>query len=151
MAMYNNYVNDDDYNVTINGVDLIMEEFTPNENFNRRELSRKNIIGGTQTVVKGNYIVRDFNFTTHFIIDPNYPDAYDDMFREWLSKPVEVISRWMGGKFDAEINIKKYIDSPNYLRLEIQLTEVPEPESLIPNEDFEVPSDVINEVKKTSS
>ena len=140
MEMYSDKVNTDYFNVSIDGYDLIAEEVTPNEAYNRRETSRKNIIGGTQTVIRTNYIPRDYTFVTHFIIDPLYPDVYDNIFREWQSKNVEVISKHMGGKFQAECIVKPTPnDSPNYLRVEIQLVEVPDTNSLIPGDEFTVP------------
>ena len=149
--MYNKFVVAEDYNVSIDGYDMVMEECTPNESYNRRETIRHNIIGGTQSVVRGNYIVRDYTFTTHLLIDPQYPDVYDEVFRLWQSKPVEVISRYMGGKFNAECIIKRNPnDSPNYLNVEIQVIEIPTSVSLIPNDALNVPVDKITPVKITS-
>lgn len=139
-AMYHNHVATTDYNLSIDGLDIVAETITPSESFNRRETSRKSIIGGTQTVIRTNYIVRDFNVTCHFMIDPLYPDIYDNIFREWQSKPVEVICKEMGGKFNAECIIKKSVDkSPNFLKVEIHLVEIPS-DSLIPNDTFKLPS-----------
>ena len=141
MAMYKDNINKNYFNVSIDGYDLIAEEVTVNEAYNRRETSRKNIIGGTQTVVRTNYIPRDYTFITHFLIDPLYPDVYDNIFREWQSKAVEVISKQMGGKFSAECIVKPSLeDSPNYLRVEIQVIEIPDTNSLIPNDSFVSPS-----------
>ena len=70
-----------------------------------------------------------------------YPDVYDNIFREWQSKAVEVISKQMGGKFSAECIVKPSLeDSPNYLRVEIQVIEIPDTNSLIPNDSFVSPS-----------
>lgn len=151
--MYDKNVDADFYNITLDGYQLIMEDFTPNESFNRRETIRHNILGGTQSVMRGNYLPRDFNFTTHFLIDPDYPDVYDDIFRDWQSKAVEVISKYMGGKFKAEVIIKKSPtqQSPNYLAMDIQVIEIPEEKSLIPKDEFNVPKDVITPVTVTSS
>lgn len=149
MARYSKNVKETDYNLSIDGIDIIVEEYTPNESFNRRETSRKAIIGGTQQVIRTNYLPRDYSVTTHFIIDPSYPDVYNKMFREWQSKPVEVISRLMGGKFNAECIVKTTQDSPNYLKVEIQLVEIPE-KSLIPNDELQIPTDKINDVTISS-
>ena len=153
VSMYDKNVDADFYNITLDGYQLIMEDFTPNESFNRRETIRHNILGGTQSVMRGNYLPRDFNFTTHFLIDPDYPDVYDDIFRDWQSKAVEVISKYMGGKFKAEVIIKKSPtqQSPNYLAMDIQVIEIPEEKSLIPKDEFNVPKDVITPVTVTSS
>ena len=141
MAMYKNTINKNYFNVSIDGYDLIAEEVTVNEAYNRRETSRKNIIGGTQTVIRTNYLPRDYTFITHMLIDPLHPDVYDNIFREWQSKAVEVISKQMGGKFSAECIVKPSLeDSPNYLRVEIQVIEIPDATSLIPNDTFVSPS-----------
>ena len=140
VSMYSDKVNKDYYNVSIDGYDLIAEEITPNEAYNRRETGRKNIIGGTQCVIRTNYIPRDYTFITHFIIDPMYPDVYDNILKEWQSKDVEVVSKYMGGKFQAECIIKPtYEESPNYMKLEIQVIEIPDTQSLIPNDAFKAP------------
>ena len=143
VSMYPEKVNTDYYNVSIDGYDLIAEEITPNEAYNRRETGRKNIIGGTQCVIRTNYMPRDYTFTTHVIIDPMHPDVYDNIFREWQSKDVEVVSKYMGGKFQAECQIKpSHEESPNYIKLEIQLIEIPDTSSLIPNDVFKAPKNV---------
>ena len=149
-AMYHDHIKSSDYNLSIDGLDIIVEEITPNESFNRRETSRKSIIGGTQTVIRTNYLPRDYNVVCHFLIDPLYPDVYDNIFREWQSKPVEVISKDMGGKFNAECMLKKSpSDSPNYLRVEIQLVEIPSDKSLIPNDAVKIPTG--SKIKVTST
>lgn len=150
--MYKKSVSATDYNVSIDGYSMIMEECNPNESYNRRETIRHNIIGGTQNVVRGNYIVRDYSFTTHLLIDPEYPDVYDDVFKSWQSKPVEVISKYMGGKFNAECIVKRNPnDSPNYLSVEIQVIEIPTELSNIPNDTFGAPVDKISMVTVTST
>ena len=139
MNMYRKDIDSKLFNVSIDGYDLIAEEFSPSESFNRRDTSRHNIIGGTQTVMRTNYIPRDISFVAHVLIDPLFPDVYDDILKVWMSKPVEVISKELGGKFKAECIVKKTHEKPNYLKLDIQLIEIPG-KSLIPNDEFKVPS-----------
>lgn len=148
--MYKANIPKENYNVSIDGYSMIMEEVTPNEAFNRRETIRHDIIAGTQDVMRGKYIVRNYTFITHLLINPEYPDIYDDIFRLWESKPCEVISKKFGGKFNAEVIIKRHNnDSPNYLTVEIQVIEIPE-NSLIPGEGFVTPQDKITPIKITS-
>ena len=147
MLKYGDKVDKNFYNISLDGFDMIMEECTSNEAYNRRETIRHDIIGGTQTVMRGKYLVRDYTFKTHLLIDSNAPDVYDATFREWESKPVQVISKYMGGKFDAEVIIKKNVnDSPNYLTVEIQVIEIPK-KSLIPNDVVDLPEDKVSSVK----
>ena len=150
--MYSSKVNKDFYNVSIDGYDLIAEEINPSEAFNRRETGRKSVIGGTQVVVRTNYIPRDFTIVTHLLIDPLYPNVYDSIFQEWQSKDVEVVSKYMGGKFNAECIVKpSYEDSPNYMKVEIQLVEIPDTKSLIPNDEFKAPENKSDEELKIIS
>lgn len=143
MKAYAENIDSNYFNISIDGFSLIGEDISPNESFNRRETSRKNIIGGTQSVVRTNYIHKDFNFTAHLRIDPLYPDIYDETLQLWQSKTVEVISKELGGKFNAECIVKRKHDSPSYLTLDIQLIEIPEATSNIPNDTFAVPTDKI--------
>lgn len=150
-GMYSKSMDSSFYNVSIDGYDMVAEEITYNEAYNRREVSRHNIIGGTQRVVRTSYIPREYEFTTHVMIDPTAPDIYDNVFKDWMSKNVEVISKHMGGKFNAECVVKiDPNDSPNYLKLTITLTEIPDEKSLIPNDEFEIPEDIISKVKISS-
>lgn len=150
--MYNSNVDSKLFNISIDGLDLIAEEINPSESFNRRETLRKNIVGGTQQVVRGGYIPRDHTIITHIMIDPEFPNVYDNIFMEWMSKPVEVISKDLGGKFNAELIIKKsHNDSPNFLKLEIQIIEIPNNKSNIPNDSLKIPSDELSSVTVKSS
>jgi len=152
MDMYDETMDTSFYNISIDGYDLVAEEISPNESYNRRETSRHDIIGGTQRVVRTTYIPREYSITTHVRIDPTEPDIYDDVFRDWMSKNVEVISKYIGGSMKAECVVKvDPNDSPNYLKLEINLTEIPDEKSLIPGEEFNVPDDVISPVKISTS
>lgn len=148
MSAYAKDIDSKYFNVSIDGFSLIGEDISPNESFNRRETSRKSIIGGTQSVVRTNYIHRDFSFVSHLRIDPLYPDIYDETFQVWQSKPVEVISKELGGKFNAECIVKRKHETPSYLTIEVQLIEIPDATSLIPDDSFVVPTD---KVTKTST
>lgn len=145
---YNKKLKSKLFNITIDGFDVIGEDISPNESFNRRETSRKAIIGGTESVIRTSYIRRDWSFKLHFQIDPEYPDVYDDMLRLWQSKPVEVISKELGGKFNAEVIVKRTHSTPRYLDVDVQVIEIPSSTSLIPNDTVKVPT---TKVTTTSS
>ena len=150
--MYSDKVDTDYFNLSVDGYDIIAEDINPNESYNRRETVRKNIIGGTQQVVRGGYIPRDATIVTHFMIDPEFPDVYDEIIMEWQSKPVEIISRELGGKFDAEVIVKKtHNDSPNFLKMEMQIIEIPSSTSNIPNDTMKIPSDELEATTDTTS
>lgn len=134
-------------NVEIDGYPFYAENITATEAYNRRETNRTSILNGTEHVSRGKYVVRDYSFTTTVFVPDNRPDVHDDVFREMMSKPCEVISPYMGGKFMAEVIIQKDIEeaSPNHIKLDIQVIEIPDTESLIPGDTFFVPEDILSE------
>ena len=128
-------------NIEIMGYPFYVESVTANEFFNRREEIRNKILGGTEDVLRGQYISRDFSITTHVPIDPTRPDANNSVFREMMSKPVEVISPELGGKFNANVVIKPGHTKLSHLELSIDIKEVPDKDSNIPGESkFVVPA-----------
>ena len=147
--MYDDNINQKYFNVTIDGLPLIAYDHSPSESFNRRETSRKSIIGGTEDVKRTSYVHRDITFHAKVKIDPLYPHIYDSTFMLWQSKSVEVISNEFGGKFNAECIIKKTHETPAYLHLEIQLIEIPGEDSNIPDDKFIVPAEKVVETKVT--
>jgi hypothetical protein len=133
---------DELHDVTIDGNLFICESVSPSESFRRRERNRTNILNGTQVVTKGVYVPLDVTFTTHVSIDPTRPDMYDNVFEEMMSKSCEVISPELGGKFNAQVLIKKEHDKYGMLKLTIQLIEIPDVVSRIPGEgEFIIPED----------
>ena len=131
----------DEASVEIEGFPFIVESCSPDESFNRRELGRTSIIGGTQVVTRGAYIPRTATISTHVRCPPDRPDIYDDIFREMMSKPCKVISPEIGGMFDAEVVVKREHETPDYLKLTFTITEIPSTNSNIPNETFSKPAD----------
>jgi len=128
-------------NIDIMGYPFYIESITTNEYYNRRDEVRNKILGGTEDVLRGGYIGRDFTITTHIPIDPNRPDVHNQVFREMMSKPVEVISPELGGKFMANIVVKPTHTKQSHLELSIDIKEVPGKDSLIPGESkFVVPA-----------
>ena len=136
--MYN--VPTDGCNMEIMGYPFFAESVSPNESFRRREFNFNNIVGGTQKVTPGAYIGLDFSVTTHVRVDPDRPDEHNDIFQEMMSKPVEVISPEFGGRFDAIVVIKPEHETPDSLKLTINIKEIPTNDSLIPGEEFIVPA-----------
>lgn len=144
MGMYEDIKEGVEPTVEIMGYPFYAEEITGNESYNRRELNRQSILGGTEFVTRGKYIVRDFSFTTTIYVPDGHPEKYDDIFEEMVSRPCEVISPYMGGKFDAEVIIQKTAPeaSPNHIELDIQVKEIPDATvSNIPGDSFTKPAD----------
>ena len=140
----------DNFNMQIEGYDIFAEEVTSDESFNRRETNRQYIMGGTQYVMRTNYIPRSYSFKTHLFIEPHRPDAYDSLFRDWCSRPVEIISPELGGKFKAELTIKREHRTPRMIEVTFQAVEVPERQSNIEDDFFLVPEDKITKEVKES-
>lgn len=122
--------------VEIDGYPFYAEEISAEESYNRRETNRQSILGGTEYVTRGKYITRQFSFTTYIYFPTGHPEQYDAIFQEMVSKPCEVISKYMGGKFNAEVTVQKTAEesSPNTLKLDIEVVEIPEMDSLIPGD-----------------
>lgn len=155
MGMYEDVIEGVSENIKIMGLPFFAENITAEEPYNRRESNFNSILGGTEVVTPGKYIHREYSFTTTIYFPDGRPDAYDKTFEEIMSKPVEVISKYMGGKFKALINISKNHPeySPNHMDLDVTVTEVPELNSNIPGESkFVVPSvkKITNEDNKSS-
>lgn len=146
MGMYSDIVEGVSENIKIMDIPFYAENISSDEPYNRRELNRTSILNGTEHVSPGKYVPRSYSFSTVIYHPINRPDAYDNIFREMLSKPVKVVSRYMGGSFMAEIKIEKNIEecSPNHLALDISVTEIPGKKSLIPGE----PRLIVPAVKK---
>ena len=136
--------------ITIMGIPFYAENIQADEPFNRREREFTPILGGTERVSKGKYIHREYSFTTTWFFPTGRPDAYDKVFKKMMSKPVEVISKYMGGKFKALITISQTFPeySPNHMDLDVTVTEVPSSKSNIDGESFTVPK--VKKIKVTS-
>lgn len=141
MGMYDDIHTGVSESITIMGIPFYAENITPSEPYNRREREFTQILGGTERVSQGKYIHREFSFTTTIFFPTGRPDAYDNTFRKMVSKPVEVVSPYMGGTFKALIQITPSFpeNSPNHMDLDVTVTEVPDKKSRIPGESFSVP------------
>ena len=67
-----------------------------------------------------------------------------------MSKPVEVVSPDLGGRFNAIVVIKPERDKLDTLKLTISVKEVPSSKSRIPGEKFSVPKTRKIKSKKTN-
>ena len=141
----------DGCNLEIMGYPFYADNVSPNEAYRRREYNFTNIVGGTQDVTPGAYVGLDFTVTTHVFIDPDRPDEWNSIFQEMMSKPVEVVSPELGGRFKAIVVIKPEREKLNALKLTISIKEVPSSKSLIPGEEFSVPKSRKVTKKKTTT
>ena len=127
-----------DPNVEINGFPFYATEIKANEGLNRRELTRKKIKMGTEFVARGEYIPREYSFTTTIEIPEERPDIHNEVFLDIMNSPAEVVCPDMGGIFKAQVIIKQSHETgnPTQLDLEVTVKEIPE-KSLIPNDTVE--------------
>lgn len=123
-------------NIEIMGYPFYAENITGDEPFNRREYNRTQILGGTQKVTPGEYIHRQYSFTTTIYHPEGRPNIHDEILREIMSKPVEVISPYMGGNFKAIVTFQRNHEEGgiNHYNLDVTVEEIPGKNSNIPGE-----------------
>lgn len=119
--------------VEIDGFLFFPESVDGEESYARREFKRTKIMSGGEFVTRGQYIPKEFSFSTTLDIDPNQPFMYDKIFQIMENKPCEVVSPYMGDVFKAEIQIdKKHPKSaPSSLQLDIKVKEIVDPKTTV--------------------
>ena len=132
--MYTHIIKGTAENIKIMGYPFYAENIESDEPYNRREREYTPILNGTEEVTKGKYVHRSFSFSSLISFPPGKPEIYDPIFQKMESDSVEVISRNMGGKFKANITIRKSFPYPNRMKVNVKVTEVPGKKSLIPGE-----------------
>ncbi|WP_458454189.1 hypothetical protein [Methanobrevibacter sp.] len=125
MGMNNHIIGELSENIKIMNYPFFAEEIESEEPYNRRERKFTSIIGGTERMSSGEYVHREYSFTSTISYPPGDPGAYDHIFKKMMSKPVTVVSQSMGGTFQALIKIHKSFPAPNRIKLDVTVTEVP--------------------------
>ena len=150
--MYKDIVNGVSETVEIDGYPFYGENIRGNTSYNRRELNRQKLLGGTENVTRGKYMPKEYTFSTEVYTEGN-PTIFDEIFKEMSNKECEVISPYMGGKFNAEIIIDREDEeaSPEHMNLEITVKEIPGQQPNIPGESFTVPEDVLEAENKKAT
>lgn len=135
MGMFDDIVTGVSENIEINGYPFYAENIDSQEPFNRRDYEFKPVVNGTLVARRGKYIQRKYSFQTT-LYHKNRPDEHDKILAEICSKPVEVISPSMGGKFKAIVTFTKSIDegSKYHTDYDVDIVEVPTTKSRIPGE-----------------
>lgn len=147
--MYKDVVNGVSETVEIDGYPFYAENIRGNTSYNHRKLNRQKLLGGTEHVARGEYMVREYQFETEVYTEGN-PRIFDEIFLNMSNKECEVISPYMGGKFNAEIKIERDDEeaSPDHIRLDVTVIEIPDEQPNIPGEVFVIPEDLIKEENK---
>ena len=129
----NNAYANNNSGVEIDGFLFFPESVKADESYARREYKRTKIMSGGEFVTRGQYIPKEFSFTTVLDIDPNQPFMYDKIFQIMENKPCEVISPYMGDKFKAEVQIDKTHpkSAPASLKLDIKVKEIVTPRTTV--------------------
>ena len=142
--MYKDIVNGVNETVEIDGYPFYGENIRGDTSYNHRKLNRQKLLGGTEHVSRGEYMSREYRFETEVYTEGN-PRVFDEIFLEMCNKECEVISPYMGGKFKAEVTIEREDEeaSPEHMRLEVTVIEIPEQQPNIPGESFVVPEDIL--------
>lgn len=132
-----------DQNVEIGGFPFYAESINSNESYSRRDLKRTKIMNGAEVVTQGDFIPRDYSFTSKLQIEKDRHDMYDEVFQILISSPQEVVCRDMGPIFDAQVTIKKQpiTGDPYNIQVEVQVVEIVDTSSYFP--DFVTQSDII--------
>lgn len=128
----NNYCNNNS-GVEIDGFLFFPESVKGDESFTHREFKRTKIMSGGEFVTRGQFMGREFSFTTTLDIDPNEPYMYDKVFQIMENKACNVISPYMGDNFLAEIQIDKTHpkSAPASLKLDIKVKEIATPKTSV--------------------
>lgn len=128
-------------NLEIDGVLFIVEDVSYVNTLPKRKLNRMKIIHGTEVATKGEYVPLEFEITTTLDVPVDRPDYYNDALTELQSENREVFSPLLGS-FKAELTINYELDTPESLKVKIQILEVPGEKSNIPGENlFVIPED----------
>lgn len=150
--MYKDIVGGINETVEIDGYPFYAENITSNNSYNRREVNRQPLLGGTEKATRGKYLVREYSFSTDVYTEGN-PRVFDEIFRDMCNKQCEVISEYMGGKLKAEVDIEREDEeaSPEHIRLNITIKEIAEQQPNIPGEQFIIPEDIIQKENATAT
>lgn len=134
--MYDDIVDGVSENIEIMGHPFYAENIQGEEPFNRREIIQKPLLNGTMVTKRGRYVQRKFSFKTTLFHGDGRVDAHDKILSEINSKPVEVISQSMGGKFNAMVTFTKDIPdgSPYHTNYDVDIIEIPDTTSNVPGE-----------------
>lgn len=129
----NNVYATGDAGVEIDGFLFFPEEVQGEESYAHREYVRTKIMSGGEFVTRGQYVPKEFSFSTTLDIDPNQPYMYDKLFQIMENKPCEVVSPYMGDIFKASVEIDKTHPkaSPGSLKLEIKVKEIVDPKTTL--------------------
>lgn len=129
MGMYDDIVDGVSANFIINGHQFYAENINGDEPFNRREINFKPLLNGTLVPKKGKYIQRKFSFSTTLYHPTGRPDTHEKILKEIVSKPVEVISPYIGkDSIMAVVVFSPNVDeaSPNHMTYDVDITEIPD-------------------------
>lgn len=120
-------MDDDTTGVDIDGYLFFPKSVDGDESFSHREFIRTKIMSGGEFVTRGQYIPKEFSFDTVIDIEPEHLDEYLNIFNMMENKVCRVTSPYMGGMFNAEVNISvtNPESSPHVIECKVKVKEIP--------------------------
>lgn len=120
-------MDDDTTGVDIDGYLFFPKSVDGDESFSHREFIRTKIMSGGEFVTRGQYIPKEFSFDTVIDIEPEHLDEYLNIFNIMENKVCRVTSPYMGGMFNAEVNISvtNPESSPHVIECKVKIKEIP--------------------------
>ena len=126
-----------DYGVEIDGFLFFPDEVKSN-NLPSREFVRTKIMSGGEFVTRGQYVPKEFTFSTVLDVNPLTPYEYDDVFLTLMNKSCKVISPYLGEMFNGEVKISKVHPkaSPHSLKIDVTVKEIPPVDKRVKGDDW---------------
>ena len=118
---------DDTTGVDIDGYLFFPTSVNGIESFSHREFIRTKIMSGGEFVTRGQYIPKEYSFDTIIDIEPEHIDKYYNLFSMMENRVCRVTSPYMGGMFNAEVNIDvtNPETSPHVIECKVTIKEIP--------------------------
>jgi len=126
-----------DYGVEIDGF-LFFPDEVKSDNLPSREFIRTKIMSGGEYVSRGQYLPKEFNFSTTLDLNPLKPYEYDDVFLTLMNKSCKIMSPYMGDMFNGEVKISKVHpqSSPHSLKIDVKIKEIPPVDKRVRGDDI---------------
>ena len=85
-------------------------------------------MSGGEFVSRGQYVTKEYSFDTIIDIEPEHLDKYLNIFSVMENKICRVTSPYMGGMFNAEVNISvtNPESSPHVIECKVKIKEIPD-------------------------
>lgn len=122
-------------NIKIMGYYLRTENVQVDTAIPYRSLNTTKIFNGKEINTRGEWNGISFSFDSFLHVPAKKRNMYDKIFKEMMSKPVEVVSQDFGGLFYAQVIVKKNISNgnPHGLVVNFSVKQLPITSDYYPN------------------